>query len=468
MRRPTHLAIAAVLLTAGLAGCLGQDTTPASDGDGQAPGEDGNGTFVPPKPAYEFMDAIDVNHPDHQNPRSHQAGHGFKVVGYTDFSEVYAPEQQGGWTEIDVQGHLAAVASYAGFNGITIVDISDPTTPTPLSLIPSAGDDYDARISDDGRFVFFGCQGGAGEDTMGAAGDCRGTGPQAPSEQTSGVLAYDITDPEDPAFAGFVPGVSTHNVWTDTIGGEIYVFTNGVEILRFDPGADPKAAFTQVAEVPGGHDAFVNQHPVTGEHLLYTTGNSSFAIYNVSDPADPQVLVEEGPDVTGWHKQVASAELVDGRVLLVVGGEVFRDEEGTLDGSPPPMITVLDATDPRQPEVLSQWTLPVSDLPPWVNYRFSPHNVDITPHGQVAVAWNHAGIWVFDVSTHERQDEPMTLAFHQPNRIPPARLPTVNPTGDVSTPRVWGGMWDHHGYLVVPDMYSGLYVLEPEWGLYEP
>lgn len=466
MRRGVRLLLAIAMLSTALAGCVGTETTTTDDPTEDPTTNATRGSFVPPVPDRDFMDAIDVNHPDHQNPTSHTEGYGFTVAGYTDFSSLYAPEQQGGWTEVDVEGHLAAVASYKGFNGITLVDISDPTQPTPLSLIPSAGDDYDARFSDDGAFLFFGCQGGFGDDSMGVAGDCRGLGPQAPSEDTSGVVAYNVTDPANPTFAGFLGDVATHNLWTATIDGTYHVFTNAVDILRFDPAKDPGQALEKVGEAAGGHDAFVHEHPVTGEWLLYTSAGNSFAVYNVSDPANPQVLVEEGPDVTGWHKQAASTQLIDGRVILVVGGEVPTDEAGTLDGSAPPMISVLDVTDPLQPELTNQWTVPVSDLPPWVNYRFSPHNIDISPYGQVAVAWNHAGIWVFDASTQERQNETPTLAFHQPHKTPPARAPTVNPTGDIATPRVWGGEWDHHGYLVVPDMYSGLYVLEPEWGLW--
>ncbi len=464
MGRGTRWILAIAMVTAALAGCIGDDATTEDPG---TPGGDGaSEAFVPPAPDEDLTDAIDVMHPDHQNPMSHTASRGLEQVGYTDFSELYPPEQQRGWTEVDVVGDLVAVASYKGVNGITLVDVSDPTSPEPLSLVPSAGDDYDARLSEDGRFLFFGCQGGEADDTMGVIGDCLGTGPQAPSDRTSGVVAYDVSDPASPEYAGFLGGVNTHNLFTATIDGEIHVFTNGVEILRFDPAAEPDAALEQVASVPGGHDAFVHEHPVTGQQLLYTTSGASFTVFNVTDPTDPQVLVEQGPDVTGWHNQEASARLIDGRVLLVVGGEVANDEQGTLDGSAPPMISVLDVTDPSQPQTLSQWTVPVSDLPPWVNYRFSPHNIELTPYGQVAVAWNHAGLWVFDVSTQERQEEPVTLGFYQPHETPPAGLPTVNPTGDISTPRVWGGAWDDTGRLLVADMYTGFYVLEPEWGLY--
>jgi hypothetical protein len=33
-------------------------------------------------------------------------------------------------------------------------------------------------------------------------------------------------------------------------------------------------------------------------------------------------------------------------------------------------------------------------------------------------------------------------------------------------PFVWGAGWDSRGYLVVPDMHTGVYVLTPSWGLH--
>lgn len=467
MRRAWKILLTITLLTAGLAGCVGSPDDPSGP-TGDGPNAGTNDAFVPPEPDENMSGMLPVNHPDHQNPSSHTQGVGLPVKGHTDFSELYDPEQQRGWTEVDVAGHMAAISSYKDTSAVALVNISDPANPEPVSLITSVGVDQDARLTADANYLFIACASSEASELMGLAGDCLSSEAGTPSDKTSGVVAYDVSDPAEPEYAGFVSGVATHNLWTDTIEGEIYVFTNGVEILRFDPSAEPADTFEQVAEAPGGHDAFVHDHPVTGKPTLYTTKGNTFAIFDVSDPTSPEVLTEQGPEITGWHEQTASSRLIDGRALLVVGGEVFQDAAGTTDGSQPPMITVLNVTDPTAPEVLSQWTLPVEELPGWTNYRWSPHNIDVSPHGQVSVAWNHAGIWVFDVSTQERQEDPVTLGFHQPNEMPSLGPPTAKATGDVAIPRVWGGMFDHHGYLVVADMYTGFYVLEPEWGLYNP
>ncbi len=468
MHRSLPLLLALALVTVALAGCIGSED--GTDPSAPSPDDPTHETaFVPEPPAEDLMDMLPVMHPDHQNPESHAQAVGLTLVGHDSLADITPETKQGGWTEIDIHGTLAAVATYRGDSGVVLVDIADPAAPEPLSFIPSAGADYDARISQDGRTLFFGCQPGDTAPAEGRLGDClagfpEGVSPEA-SEQTSGLVAYDITDPRQPALAGFLGGVATHNLFTTEINGTDHIFTNGVEIVAFDPSQGVEESLSIVAEVPGGHDAYVHEHPVTGDRLLYTTAGGTFAIFEINDPTNPSVLVEQGPEVAGWHQQRAADQLLDGRAILVVGDEIFQDQGGTLDGSPPPVFTILDITDPAQPEVLSEWTLPVSDLPPWTNYRFSPHNIDITPYGQVSVAWNHAGTWVFDISTQERQEDPVTLGFYQPHETPPALAPTINPTGDMAIPRVWGGAFDDRGYLVVPDMFTGLYVLEPAWGL---
>ena len=117
-------------------------------------------------------------------------------------------------------------------------------------------------------------------------------------------------------------------------------------------------------------------------------------------------------------------------------------------------------------EKLSTWTPPFSPKVPWAEYMFSVHEMAATPQGQLAVAWYHAGIWVLDLSTQQRQEKPVVLAAYQPheaiNVLPGAAADVPVPI----VPNVWGAGWDHRGYLVIPDANTGVYVLEPEWGLH--
>lgn len=412
----------------------------------------------------QLRQAPDFNHATHAVPQAHTEGHGLSLLGHTSFAGFYPPEVQGGWTEPDVHGTLAAVASLDGALGVTLVDISDPTEPEPVSYIPSGGNDWDARFTDDGDYLFIGCQTSIQDPTT-VTGDCRGNRPGDldPRDpfQAVGISAWDVSDPAEPAFVAFEPA-SVHNVNTATINGTIYAFTSGGEILRFDPAAGPDDAFELVAEIPVFHDVTVAKHPVTGQWLLYAgepddpSINASFTIVDVTDPTSPMVLVEEGPPVMGWHDQAISTTMIDGRVLLVVGGELTLSHQA----HPPFPISVIDVTDPTEPRHLSSWTLPVDEVPPYTGFRFSPHNIDISPDGRVAVAWYHAGVWVFDVSNRGLQGNPVTVGFYQPHEVYAPVAPSTVGITDVAVPYVWGPAWDDRGLLVVPDMYTGLYILE--------
>ena len=129
-------------------------------------------------------------------------------------------------------------------------------------------------------------------------------------------------------------------------------------------------------------------------------------------------------------------------------------------------ISVVDLTDPVKPTLVGKWQPPFRPIAPWAEYAFSAHEMAATPTGQIASAWYHGGIWVFDVSTQERQGGPPTLAAYQPhgdiNVVPSTFAQTPLPY----VPFVWAAGWTADGYLVVPDMHTGVYVLKPEWGLH--
>lgn len=468
--RATYLSL--ILLTAPLlAGCLGA----LDDGEDLDPTNTTEPTtFVPPAAEVDLTDAIDPNHADHHLPQLHENSHRLEQVGYTNFAGFYPPDYHGGWGEVDVHDErgLAAVASLQGKLGVTLVDVSEPTDPTPVSYISATGAVFDARFSQDGQYLFFGCQ--VAPPTLGAEptvlGDCQGdTDPHAPDTEVGHqVVAYDVSDPEAPELVGVVDTNAAHNVYTTTIDGTLYVFTNAVEIITFDPSQPVEGSLEIVANVQGTHDASVAQHPITGDWLLYTgaTTDSSLAIYEINDPTNPQVVVDGGIEgAVAWHEQTVSPTVIDGRVLVIGAGETFRST-GDVGGAERQYASVIDVTDPADPKLLGTWELPISTQLPYANYRYSAHNIDITPYGQVAMAWYHAGIWVFDVSTQERQEDPATLGFFQPHEMWSPMLPASFVQLDhMMVPMVWGGMWTEDGHLVLGDMYTGVYVLEPEWGL---
>jgi hypothetical protein len=456
------VAVVALLVSLVGAGCLsadepGPDAVVTGDGESFA-------AVVPPEPDFDFSTVVDPDHASHSIASLHTAGHGLELVGHTGVGDLLPTTTRGSITAIDIWDHYAVVSGMEGGLAFVIVDLVDPAHPKAVGWAPSAADGWTARFSGDGNYVFYGCQmlTGQGYAPSTVVGTCEDPeAPHLPNQNPAGISAWDVSDKANPKFVDFIAVGGSHNIYAATIGGVDYIFTASTAIVRFDAA---NGTLAQVAEVPGRHDQSVVRHPVTGDWLLFV-GTGELTIWNVNNPADPQLVYEPEGEVpwTGWHDQTLVPGLVDGKAILLLAGE---SGVGTGGEALPDVVSVVDVTDPTRPELLSQWQPPFRPLVPWAEYAFSIHEMAATPTGQVAIAWYHAGVWVIDVSTQDRQGGPVTLAAYQPHEGIDVLPSTFAQTPVPYVPMVWGAGWTADGHLVVPDMHTGVYVLEPEWGLH--
>jgi hypothetical protein len=472
------------LLVAGLtlSGCL-------STADGEATRPEGVPSFepfVPPQPDFDFATVVDPDHGGHSVAALHTAGHGLQLVGHASVQEILPLGVRGSITAIDVWNDYVVVAGMEGGLAFAIVDVSDKSAPKAVGWANSPANGWTARFSQDGDYVFYGCQMAALQSTPTNPGQVIGTcddptRPHLPGDvdagsNPAGVSVWDVSDKTNPTFVTFTPVAGSHNIYYQQIGGEDYVFTSATAILHFDRQA---MSLDVVAEVPGRHDSTVVRHPVTGDWLLLT-GTGELVIYDVNDPSAPEIVYEapDDPDYqspwVGWHDQVLVPQLVDGRAILLLAGEsscampvaIPQVCSRTMQERIPDIISVVDLTNPVEPVLLSQWQPPFAPSIPWNSYLWSVHEMAATPQGQVVISWYHAGVWVLDVSTQDRQSDPVILAAYLPhedlNAVPSTFVQTPLPY----VPFVWSAAWHSEGYLLVPDMHTGLYVLEPDWGLH--
>jgi hypothetical protein len=454
------LALAGLVAVAALslAGCV----TPADEGVGTA-SDDGvpDETPVPTAPDVAWGEIV-VNDHTHDRRELHTDKGGFALAGHAPLTEGLEPwATYSGYSEPRIHGDLAVVSSIEGNRAFTIVDVSDPADPDVVSHFYSWGENWDARWSEDGDYIFAGCQGGTpGGAYTQAAGVGACVAPDGvPQEGTANaILAVDVSDPANPELVATVESAPIHNLDTATLDdGTILVANNGGELFTFDPSA---GSFETVGSFEARHDVEFATHPKTGQELLFT-GAKDLTIYDVSTPSNPTVVgavdPQELPDgVTAWHEQSPAPAMVDGRWVLVGAGE----QSGGLPGP----VGVFDITDPSNITLVGTWKLPGGPYTEQGSYKFSNHNVHVSETGQVALSMYHAGVWAFDVSTEERMEEPETLAAYQPHK-PRLAPPMITPYGSFNNvPYVWGAQWHSSGHLVVPDMNTGLYVLEPTFG----
>lgn len=444
---------AILMLTLALAGCLGADETP----DPAAAGDEVPAATPPAVPDHDFSTAVGDLHA-HENPALHMGGFGLERLAWNDLTDGALSEGivTGQYNEVDTCGTIASVASFAGNRGFTLVDLADPSKPKVLSQFPTASTNWDVRISDDCSTVFVGME-------LGDQNGNKGTPVAMAGLQDAGrggILVVDISEPTDPKLESYNEVGSSHNVFTRDINGTTYVFNEHAKVMRLD-GERGSRSLTVLTKVPGTHDVSVEFHPETGVPYMFT-GRSDLSIFSLEPlmtlPAGKDVVTlervgqferEKGSPNTAWHEQSPAPAMIDGRWVLVGAGE-------NMLGLAEP-YSVFDITDPSSPQLVGDWTIPGA---PWESrgfYIFSPHNIAVREDGRVAVANYHAGVWVFDISTQERQAEPVTLGYDMPAEVSPLVARSLP-----YAPYVWGGEWLETGELVTADLNSGLYTYAVE------
>jgi hypothetical protein len=381
------------------------------------------------------------------------------------------------------------------FGGFSVVNVQDPMEPYLVGTYAGPGGS-DIEVNEDNTIVFFGTQRNTVEELVGGLStyeDPRAVLPR-------GIYIVNVEDKATPTFDSFVPvpynGVHTityvkhpvtsaeyviasvydlyrNTVPSTTLGAlntafpeGVFPLTQRVIVFELQPNPLPTSRWTlapistfQIAAMempPAGrmylpHDTFVQQHPRTGQVLLYVAyWDKGVRIVDFDDPAALDETSEIGsyadfsPSAyNNIHQVRVLPDTVGDTVVLVAEPEIISaDETG--------QITFLDVTEPSQPERLGFWAQPDPDLTV-NNFDNSPHNFDVLD-GQVALAHQGLGIWIIDVSNAGNLVEPKTVGFY---------FPGIG--GNGTDHGMWGVWWEddeEHGKLLyAADSPTGLHIL---------
>ncbi|MBL4662518.1 MAG: choice-of-anchor B family protein [Flavobacteriaceae bacterium] len=240
------------------------------------------------------------------------------------------------WEYIDPNnGNVYAII---GGNGMSIVDVTDPTNPTQVAHVTSVPG-FDVKVWE--NYVYC-VNGGSGVGSI-----------------------VDISDPTNPVVAGTFP--SSHNLFIDDNG---IMYGSFPSLRIFDLNPDPLNPTLLTVIGTEGHDATVR-----GNLLIDCHGYSGTNLYDVSDPSAPVLLSSiTDPTITYHHQGEVSS---DGNYLYI------NDE---LANNPTPDISVWDISDIANP-------VRVSDFAD----QATTHNMYVI--GDYAyVSYYTAGFRVFDIS----------------------------------------------------------------------
>ncbi len=240
------------------------------------------------------------------------------------------------WEYID--DNTGNVYAIIGGNGMSVVDVTDPTNPTQVAHLTSVPG-FDVKVWD--HYVYC-VTGGSG---------------------TAAIV--DISDPTNPQEVGSFP--SSHNIFIDENG---YMYASFPSLSIYDLNPDPLNPTLLTVVGSEGHDATVR-----GNLLIDCHGFAGTNLYDVTDPANPVLLSSiTDPTITYHHQGDIST---DGNYLYI------NDE---LSNNPNPDITVWDISDIANPVRVSDYA---DDA--------TTHNLYVIDD-YAYVSYYTAGLRVFDIS----------------------------------------------------------------------
>lgn len=452
MARVQRASLLLLALAVVASGCVG----PASSGPGSGSPTDGK----PVGWSDTFVNPVIVEH-DHTDFSQHVLANNVEKIGHSYLDPAGGNMTPGGLGEIDVVNNYAYVAVFG--RGFAIVDLTDPAnpklvsltdTPTPVALPVVGKYTADLKVDSTGDWVFLGME----------------------LSEYPGVLIYDATDKAAPKLAGFWPAPGTlagcHMVEYAVIDEVEYVFCapldNAIWIGRLLPPTPAGREIATVARwipttpkfvqqqanaiqndpvnygpslVSGHQDMTYQLDPLDGTPTLFVSfWNLGMRIVDVSNPLLPTERGSwAGEDGAKWrgnlHTTVA-ANLGERRIIVTIP-----------EGTDPPALFVLDATNLDAPELLAEWTA-LDDFKGEAG-TFSLHNFQIVD-GKVYIAMGHGGLWCLDISTPELQAAPKPVASYLPHEPAGNGEPYQGYYWDSV---LWGGYW------LTADASGGFYVL---------
>lgn len=335
---------------------------------------------------------------------------------------------------------LSAMPDAAVVNGVVVVDISTPETPTYVDWDPMPGRNMHSVSSAliDGDLWIMGSSLG-GPTTLGLA-------PLPPLPV--GVLQHQLS------YVGFDQLVDT---------------PLGPKLTRVSTFQMPLVVPTEGAPVVpfrNGHiDVVMQRHPIDGNLYAYMADWEAGVItIDMSEPRLPKpagmwmpphgAMPLPGGDgpcyLTAIHDVLPAPEAWEGKHYYFAGQECpTKVDEHKPGGS----VWIVDNTDPANPVTVGDWHLP-EDTGVWtVVYQASPHYIAL--HDRTLFTSNyHAGLWAVDLSDASKLASPPSIGVYLPH-LPPAIPP---PEGTISPSDEQVDVFPD-GTIVLIENSSGVYTL---------
>lgn len=365
-----------------------------------------------------------------------EQSHNTRLVGHSDLN---------GWGDafqIQVRDGLCYVAGSgeAGHDGLTILDVSDPSEPRVLNQL---ADGPEARTH---KVLLI------DEQVLITNSELRGDEPTG--EVRGGLRIFDISDPTDPKFVRYVDIESKgiHRPIFDRRRNLLYSsgFREGYEgkVLLVHSMDDPwNPELIGVGWVPGQHvsggespswdtgkigmGCWLHEANPWGDYLTCGFWNGGIALFDLTEPTDPRFVWRQNPHEThGWPGAYHSFLVPEGSQFGIAATETISSD----CADPPAFVSFYDMRNRDHPLPISTFmpheTDPISMRPVdpvWCNTgtRYGAHNLwlDMTADDLLYVVWFGGGLRIVDWSNPFKPEE---VGFYMPAGTPECPVPQSN------------------------------------------
>ncbi len=399
-----------------------------------------------------------------------------RIIGHTD---------QGGGRSDGVQVMVHKGYAYVGHvfsRGFSVIDVRDPTRPSPVSYVASPANTTSVHLQQHGDLLLvvhakdhFQLEGMADERNYYKGKIGAHAEDHKEKNWSSGLAVYDVSRPEAPRQIGFLPvsGSGLHRCWY--VGGRwayASAFLDGFSdyILITIDMADPtkpllagkywlpgmNLAAGEVPNWPSEYGRYGLHHPIVHGDIAYCSWRDAcLAVVDVSDRAAPKLITHKvwaPPFGGGTHNALPLPK----RELLIVVDEAVLDNKE--DGEKP--IWVFDNRIKSNPISIATFPEPTDHDYLAIGGHFGPHNVHENRPGSfyseelIFATYQNAGVRAYDISNKFAPREVGACVPPTPERMvdPRPNRPKVLHSADVFVNR--------DGLIFSTDFNVGLYIIE--------
>jgi hypothetical protein len=366
------------------------------------------------------------------------------------------------------RGHAFVSHPFSG--GFSVVDVRDPREPRTVARVPPPPGTrtLHLQLSDGILLVTNEADNSASEKYLDKAqyfGTQLGQDTEGIGEFSAGVRVYDVSEPERPVEAGFlpIPGFGVHRLWW--AGGRLATASSMpagysdfiLSMLDMSDPQLPRLLSHWAPDHPDGQGRVGLHHAILDGTLAYGAWRAGGLHIVQAAGARPELVGSLAPDVWGGGNTHTTLPL-PGRDLVVMADESVQDHQA--DGLR--RIWLVDVADRASPRVIGALPEPAEQDFRAMGGVFGPHNLHENRPGTwqsetiIFATYQNAGVRVYDISDAGAPAEIASL-------VPPGPARNVDPRASGAlVPQSADLLVTAEGLVIASDLNAGISLMEFE------